>query len=51
MLTEAEQQELQSYLLVGHLLDLLAFQGSIGAQANRPLNRHDDRVLHPATGP
>ena len=23
MLTEAEQQELQSYLLVGHLLDLL----------------------------
>jgi hypothetical protein len=46
-LTEAEQQELQSYLLVGHLLDLLA----IGAQANRLLNRHGHIALHAATGP
>jgi hypothetical protein len=36
MLTEAEQQELQSYLLVGHLLDLLHTKARLALKQTAP---------------
>ena len=36
ILTEAEQQELQSYLLVGHLLDLLHSRARLALQHTAP---------------
>jgi hypothetical protein len=36
ILTEAEQQELQSYLLVGHLLDLLHSQARLALKHTAP---------------
>jgi len=35
-LTETEQQELQSYLLVGHLLDLLHSKARLALKQNTP---------------